>query len=227
MFVYTEPRSADQNSRRPAPSLPLSYLSPCWVASLPLYLAFPSSRDEKLVTAAPLDSALTNRDICKSFRIRSYENCRVVPTARSLICSVTHLKSTLVSCPLTVDSKGLTELLTPLDATLIKTRGRVACFSLGPATRHSPLATGFRRERCRASRQERSGPHKPGESPALQVADGHDMSCPYTEESGVELRRWSIPLRCATKFSTTRTALAAKAAASRRTPNEGASAEQV
>ncbi len=39
----------------------------------------PSPRDEKLVAAIPLDSALTNRDARKSFRIRSYENCRVSP----------------------------------------------------------------------------------------------------------------------------------------------------
>ncbi len=47
-----------------------------FLASLLIHLAFPSSRDEKPVTATPLDSALTNRDAGKSFRIRSYVNCR-------------------------------------------------------------------------------------------------------------------------------------------------------
>ncbi len=52
-------------------------------------LSFPGSRgsgstpfrhrDEKPVTATPLDSAFTNRDACNSFRIRFYENCRVSP----------------------------------------------------------------------------------------------------------------------------------------------------
>ncbi len=35
-------------------------------------------RDEKPVTATPLDSALTKRDARNPFRIRFYENCRVV-----------------------------------------------------------------------------------------------------------------------------------------------------
>ncbi len=35
------------------------------------------SRDEKSVTASPLESTLTNCDTRKSFRIRFYENCRV------------------------------------------------------------------------------------------------------------------------------------------------------
>ncbi len=76
MFVYTEPRSADQNFR-PAPCLPFSPLPPSILASFLPYLPCPSSRDEKLVTATPLHSALTKCDACKSFRIRSYEKCRV------------------------------------------------------------------------------------------------------------------------------------------------------
>ena len=39
----------------------------------------PSSRDEKPVTVTLLESALTNRDTRKSFRMRFYENCRVSP----------------------------------------------------------------------------------------------------------------------------------------------------
>ncbi len=40
--------------------------------------AFPfRHRDEKPITATPLESALTNRDARNLFRIRSYENCRV------------------------------------------------------------------------------------------------------------------------------------------------------
>jgi hypothetical protein len=35
-------------------------------------------RDEKPVTATPLESALTKRDARNPFRFRSYENCRVV-----------------------------------------------------------------------------------------------------------------------------------------------------
>ena len=55
-------------SRRPALSTSLILCRPC-----------PPSRDEKLVTATPFDSALTNCDFSKSFRIRSYTNCRVSP----------------------------------------------------------------------------------------------------------------------------------------------------
>src|SRR5712664_1849428 len=38
-------------------------------------------RDEKPVTTSPLDSALTNRDARKSFRMRFYEKCRVSPAS--------------------------------------------------------------------------------------------------------------------------------------------------
>jgi hypothetical protein len=118
MFVYTEPRSADQNSRRPAPQ-PSSQRSVFFQMPNPFRMIFlarscpltpiesypcmktsgghpsPSSRNEKLVTATPLDSALlpraesrgTNCNVSKSFstlrfravsarRIRSYEDCR-------------------------------------------------------------------------------------------------------------------------------------------------------
>jgi hypothetical protein len=47
-----------------------------WEAS-PFLPPPPSSRDEKLVTATPFKSALTNCDARKSFRMRFYENCRV------------------------------------------------------------------------------------------------------------------------------------------------------
>src|SRR5260370_21984098 len=52
-------------------------------SSLP-YLLFRSSRDENSVTATPLESALTNRDACNSFRICFYEKCRVSPALSSL-----------------------------------------------------------------------------------------------------------------------------------------------
>ncbi len=47
------------------------------LSSLLPYFPLCPSRDEILVTATPLDSALTNGDVGKSFRIRSYANCRV------------------------------------------------------------------------------------------------------------------------------------------------------
>ncbi len=50
---------------------------PFLTALLPYFTLCPS-RDEKLVTATPLDSAVTNGDVAKSFRFRSYANCRVV-----------------------------------------------------------------------------------------------------------------------------------------------------
>jgi hypothetical protein len=49
--------------------------------------------------------------------------------------SVSSLESTLVRCPLTVDSKGLTGLLTPLDATLTQKPGE------GVAVRDSNFPT--------------------------------------------------------------------------------------
>src|ERR1700737_2271430 len=54
-----------------------------WKAS-PFLPSPPSSRDEKLVTATPFKSALTNCDARKSFRMRFYENCRVSPAFFSL-----------------------------------------------------------------------------------------------------------------------------------------------
>ena len=56
VFVHFDPRSDDQNLYRSA--------------SLP-------SREGKTVTASSLESAFTNRDACNSFRMCSYENCRV------------------------------------------------------------------------------------------------------------------------------------------------------
>jgi hypothetical protein len=61
---------------------PLFHLSPyIFTSSLP-YLSFDRHRDEKPVTASPLDSAFTKRDARNSFRIRSCENCRVPPIPR-------------------------------------------------------------------------------------------------------------------------------------------------
>ncbi len=62
MRVLSESPAADESkdlSRRP----PLTALL--------------SSRDEKFVTATPLDSAFTNRDARNPFRMCIYENCRV------------------------------------------------------------------------------------------------------------------------------------------------------
>ncbi len=58
---------------------PLFHLSPYIFTSLLPYLVLDRHRDEKPVTASPLDSVLTNCDARNSFRIRSYENCRVSP----------------------------------------------------------------------------------------------------------------------------------------------------
>ena len=71
-------------------------LFPCVPASRLPYLPFPSSRDEKLVTATPLDSALTNRDACKSFRICSYVNNGValrICLSAELIAGLTEFES--------------------------------------------------------------------------------------------------------------------------------------
>ena len=65
-------------------------------SQLLVHLPFPSSRDEKLVTETPLDSALTNADVCKSFRIRSYANCRVSPALFSQSLISDPVSSTLV-----------------------------------------------------------------------------------------------------------------------------------
>jgi hypothetical protein len=63
---------------RTAHSLGLFPRSPYILTSMPRYLHFPSSRDEKPVTATPLESVVTNRDARNPFRIRFYKNCRVV-----------------------------------------------------------------------------------------------------------------------------------------------------
>src|SRR5712692_7710233 len=95
-----------------------------------------ASRDEKLVTASPLQSALTNLDARNSFRtlhlrafiarrIRSSENCRV---SRALSCSNSHFGTHSPS-----DHPGLswngdvtTIALSPLAATLIDLPASVA-----------------------------------------------------------------------------------------------------
>ena len=70
--------------RHSSQSLGLLPLSPHILTSLLLYLRFRSSRDEKPVTASPLESALTNCDARNPFRIRFYENHRVSPATSSL-----------------------------------------------------------------------------------------------------------------------------------------------
>ncbi len=120
MFVYGEPRSADQNSRCPArqtaslhpvflqkPSNSFRMISLAHSRALTPIQSYPcmktrgghpspSSRDEKLVTATPLDSALTHRDVCKSFRMCSYEDCRVSPAVSSQNLILDPVSSTLV-----------------------------------------------------------------------------------------------------------------------------------
>ena len=65
------------NLRRRPRTLNLLPLSHYILSSLLPHLRFLSSRDEKLVTASSLESALTNRDARKSFGMCFYENCRV------------------------------------------------------------------------------------------------------------------------------------------------------
>src|SRR5437899_3855488 len=55
--------------------------------------SFPRHRDEKPLTVSPLKSALTDCDAHKSFRMRSYENCRV-----SLTLSFQNPKESLEVC---------------------------------------------------------------------------------------------------------------------------------
>jgi hypothetical protein len=63
----------------PYQSLPHSFHrdgggTPSLISITSLLLPFPSSRDEKAVTVSLLESALTNCDSCKFFKIRSYAN---------------------------------------------------------------------------------------------------------------------------------------------------------
>src|SRR5882724_8370819 len=79
--LSTTPRPA---AHRP----PLLSLSPYFVTSLPPYLGFVRHRDEKPVTATPLESVFTNCDACNPFRIRFYENCRVSYPSCSIFVSL-------------------------------------------------------------------------------------------------------------------------------------------
>jgi hypothetical protein len=89
VFVYTEPRSANQNFRRP-PLFSFIGKVPTGLETTSLAPAAPRPphirhRDEKHVTASPLDSAPlpraksrgTNCDARNPFRMRCYEKCRV------------------------------------------------------------------------------------------------------------------------------------------------------
>jgi hypothetical protein len=105
-----------------------------------------SSRDEKSVTATPLESALTNRDARNSFKIRCYANCRVSlafsPNSRTLHVPLSSLAATLMDHATTVANKRLTIPLNHLDATLTENQwggrhpGRtsipVRCLNLSP-----------------------------------------------------------------------------------------------
>jgi hypothetical protein len=55
----------------------LTHSAPYILTSLLPYLLFRPSRDEKPVTATPLESVVTNCDVRNPFRIRFYEKCRV------------------------------------------------------------------------------------------------------------------------------------------------------
>src|SRR5260370_9098423 len=62
--------------RRRSRSLNLLPLSHYILSFLLPHLLFPSSHDEKSVTASPLESAFTNCDARNPFRMCSYANCR-------------------------------------------------------------------------------------------------------------------------------------------------------
>jgi len=81
------PVFANQNPSRPA------FLARA--AWSPLYFR---QRDEKPVTATPLESASTNCDACNSFRIRFYENCRVTYPSPSIFVSLLSLPHKKMFC---------------------------------------------------------------------------------------------------------------------------------
>ena len=62
-----------------SPMLPFRVNQPLHPRQSPRRIPF-RHRDENPVTATPLDSALTNCDARKPFRIRPYKNCRVSPS---------------------------------------------------------------------------------------------------------------------------------------------------
>lgn len=80
---HREPKDSSPSflALRPARP-PLFPFSPYIFTSLLPYLFLDRHRDEKPVTATPLESALTNRDARNPFRILSYENCRVSVRSR-------------------------------------------------------------------------------------------------------------------------------------------------
>ncbi len=153
---------------RPAPGLPLSSFSPSMLACFLPCLPFPSSRDEKFVTATPLDSALTNCDVGKSFRIRSYANCRVSLCRQHCCarydkrCSATPLECAVpkniggrpphLLCRHSV-SPGFRRFfqvryaLSPLFVTLTKTAGVCLLSSQSGTLREAFVAMGFHRLR--------------------------------------------------------------------------------
>src|SRR2546427_10528093 len=80
-------------------------LSPYIRISLPPSPLLDRHRDEKRVTVSPLESALTNCDAYKSFRIRFYRKCRVSPgltchscLSRSPIAADQHSVAPFFSC---------------------------------------------------------------------------------------------------------------------------------
>jgi hypothetical protein len=89
----------------------------------------------------PLRPALGGMTAFLSLPATRHSSLSLMPTCtflgfqRPADLSVSYLESTLVRCPLTVDSKGLTGLLTPLDATLTQKPGE------GVAVRDSNFPT--------------------------------------------------------------------------------------
>src|SRR5690348_5446162 len=89
--------SSASSSTNPPQPLRLFPRFPYFPTSLLPYFPLCSSRDEKPVTATPLDSALTKCDARKSFRIRSYANCRVSPAFFSIFPGLSKVPYTLPS----------------------------------------------------------------------------------------------------------------------------------
>jgi hypothetical protein len=99
-------------------------------------------RDEKPVTASPLESALTNCDARNPFRMRSYENCRVAYPHDSIsrLPSLCRAKGPSVN-PLISMRCALFHFpypVNPVFATLTKTPG--VC----PNSSHSGTGPGFK-----------------------------------------------------------------------------------
>src|SRR2546427_3576846 len=79
-------RQGCRPSELPSPATPPQQLGllrfPYFPTSLLPYFTLGPSRDEKLVTTTPLDSALTNCDVCKPFRICSYEGNNILDSVK-------------------------------------------------------------------------------------------------------------------------------------------------